>query len=84
MSKKELGAALDDIMSSPSPSAPVGRKEAEKERLRRLPKTSEAVTFRVPRGEKKRLERFFSEKGLSLAAGLRRAVYEFLEREGQR
>ena len=60
MSKKELGAALDDIMSSPSPTVPMGRKEAEKERLRRLPKTTTTVSFRVPKGERARLERVFA------------------------
>ncbi len=80
MSKKELGAALDDIMSSPTPTAPVGRKEAEKERLRRLPKTTTPITFRVPKGERVRLERVFAEAGLSLAEGSRRAVYEYAKK----
>ena len=30
MSKKELGAALDDIMSSPTPTAPVGEEGSRK------------------------------------------------------
>ena len=77
MSKKELGAALDDIMSAPASTAPVGRKEAERERLRRLPKTTTTVSFRVPKGERVRLEKVFAEHGLTLAEGVRRAVYEY-------
>ncbi len=77
MSKKELGAALDDIMSAPASAAPVGRKEAERERLRRLPKTTTPITFRVPKGERVRLEKVFAEAGLSMAEAVRRAVYEY-------
>jgi hypothetical protein len=86
MSKKELGAALDDIMSAPTPTAPMGRKEAEKERLRRLPKKTVPVTFRIPKTEVARLERVFSEEGLTMAAGVRRAVYEYARKlqEGKR
>lgn len=85
MSKKELGAALDDIMSSPASAAPVGRKEAERDRLRRLPKTTTTISFRVPKGERVRLERVFAEQGLTLAEGVRRAVYEHVKklREGR-
>jgi len=77
VSKKELGAALDDIMSAPSPAVPIGRNEAEKERLRRLPKTTTTVSFRVPKGERVRLERVFAEAGLTFAEAVRRAVYEY-------
>jgi len=80
MSKKELGAALDDIMSSPTPTVSIGRKEAEKERMRRLPKTTESVSFRIPKGERKRIERVFAESGMSMAEGVRRAVYEYAKK----
>jgi hypothetical protein len=80
MSKKELGAALDDIMSSPSSVVPMGRKEAEKERLRRLPKTTTTVSFRVPKGERARLERIFAEAGFTFAEAVRRAVYEYAKK----
>ena len=80
MSKKELGAALDDIMGSSPSAVPVGRKEAERERLRRLPKTTVTVSFRVPKSERSRLERVFSEAGLTMAEGLRRAVYEYVRK----
>ncbi len=79
MSKKELGAALDDIMSAPV-TIPMGRKEAEKERLRRLPKTTTTVSFRVPKGERARLERVFAEVGLTMAEAVRRAVYEYAKK----
>ena len=83
MSKKQaqLGAALDDIMGGTrSSAAPVlGRKEAERERLRRLPKTTVTVSFRVPKNERSRLERVFSEAGLTMAEGFRRAVYAYVK-----
>ena len=77
--QKQLGEALDDIMGGARSSAAPIRKEAERERLRRLPKTTVTVSFRVPKNERSRLERVFSKAGLTMAEGFRRAVYAYVK-----
>jgi hypothetical protein len=45
-----------------------------------MPNTTETVSFRVPRGERARLRLLFQRRGMSLANGLKAALYEYLER----
>ena len=42
-----------------------------------LPSTTETISFRVPRGEKLRLRNLFARKGLTLAQGIKHAVYAY-------
>lgn len=82
-----LGDALDFIMGGQAPAgsaaAPAreGKPKTEAERLASLPKgRSEIISFRVPKGEKARLEQVFKESiGESLAEGVKRAVYAYLK-----
>jgi hypothetical protein len=43
-----------------------------------LPSTTETISFRVPTGERDRLRLSFSRQGLTLAEGLKKAVYEYV------
>lgn len=48
-------------------------------RLASLPKTTETLSLRVPIGEKERIRSVFARHGLTLANGLKAAVYAYLE-----
>ncbi len=49
-----------------------------------LPSTTEVISFRVPKGETNRLKIHFARQGLTLAEGIKKAVYEAVKRqEGQ-
>jgi hypothetical protein len=44
-----------------------------------LPKTTTTISFRVPRDEKTRLSNYFKKKfGTSLADGVKRVIYEYV------
>jgi len=50
----------------------------------KLPKTTDTVAFRIPRGEKYRLQALFARHGLTLTDACKKAVYEYakqLERD---
>jgi hypothetical protein len=83
MAKDDIKGALADLMgSAPSKKPEAVQRKTEKDRLENLPKgRSEIISFRVPKGEKARLADLFKElEGLSLADGVKRAVYDFLKR----
>lgn len=48
-------------------------------RLKALPKTTETLSCRVPSNEKIRIRLAFERKGLTLAEGVKKAVYAYLE-----
>ena len=51
----------------------------EKKRYDELPKKTTTVAFRVPKEEKARLQEFMNQEfGLSLAAGLKKIVYDYI------
>lgn len=95
--RTNIKAALSDIMGESSYPSQIqdlsqagkafsGPKttDAEMERLRRLPKKTTSVSFRVPAGERERLERIFAADGLTFAEAVRRAVYAYArELEGK-
>lgn len=84
MGNKEYENALSDLMYSSKESSVKNKKDKnrDKEFFNKLPKTTEVIAFRVPKGERERLEILFAEKeGLRLSEGLKKAVYEYVNKK---
>lgn len=47
------------------------------DKLKGLQSTTETLSCRVPKGEKERLRLLFARQGLTLAQGVKKAVYEY-------
>ena len=88
MKKKDngLSSALDSIMGmdadydeTSQQSAPQTARGQKKKDYSSLPNNTTSVSFRVPKPERIRLEQFMqNEFGLSLAAGLKKIVYDYV------
>lgn len=82
-----LKTALSDLMGTgqQSPqSEPQTARDRNKTDYSQLPDKTVTVAFRVPKEEKARLQKFMQKEfGLSLAAGLKKIVYDYVNRREQ-
>lgn len=80
----------DDTPTAPRPDTPEARKVREvaeqfnrdadvrqRKDFGKLKQTTETLSLRVPIGERTRLRLLFARHGLTLAEGLKKALYEF-------
>lgn len=56
--------------------------ELSKKTFEDMPKTTCTVGFRIPVAERSRLRVIFQRRGMTLAAGLKAAVYAWIKSEG--
>ena len=76
MSKNEIKSALSDLMGSQP------QKTKKFEKFDKLPKKTTAVAFRLLKSEKDRIRKYFNEReGISLSAGIKKALYEYLNKQ---
>jgi hypothetical protein len=79
-------SAREDVTATTAPRQPTAEEKAKgavAARLSALPKKTVTVAFRIPRSEKERLEKLFTESGLSLAQAAKMAVYRFAKELSQ-
>lgn len=82
--RKSLQPLADTIEQNEATRPPMGpvlnnQPPGKYERLRRQGPSTAVLSFRVPIAERDRLEELFARHGLTLATGLKQAVYGYLE-----
>jgi len=53
--------------------------ERQKRDFSKLNKTTETVAFRIPTGERNRIRLLFARHGMTMAEGIKKALYEYLK-----